>query len=188
MPARTRDCIVAAFNRLINEKPFDEITVADIAREASVGKTTFYRYFKDRYDVMNFNYQRILDALLYDASVTTYRDCFYHLFVSGRRVLSKIQGAFASSGINSLEHFIFSYSRDILIRVTRANRQGAGLTESERLQADVFCYGVSYMYKNWIAGKYAVTADQAADKLFEMLPESLRYYEFSSEAFAYKAE
>jgi hypothetical protein len=32
------------------------------------------------------------------------------------------------------------------------------------------------MYKEWIKGHYDVTVDEAADKLFEMMPATLRAY------------
>lgn len=60
--------------------------------------------------------------------------------------------------------------------ITKANRNGEGLTEQEDLQLDVFCYGISYMYKNWVLGRYPLSADQAADALFQMMPESVKYY------------
>lgn len=176
MPDRTRDDIVEAFNRLIKQKRFSDITVIGIAREAGVGKSTFYRYFKDRYDVMNYNYKRLLDGLLNDANVTNYRDCYYHLYRSGQEVLRQVYGSFKSTGVNSFEQFIFEYSRDTVVRITKANRGGQGLNEGEKMQLDVFCYGISYMYKHWIAGNYDLTADKAADLLFDIMPASLKFY------------
>ena len=40
------------------------ITVADIIAEADVSKATFYRYFHDKYDVMNSNYKELLDGMM----------------------------------------------------------------------------------------------------------------------------
>ena len=47
MLKRTQKAIVDAFNRLISQKRFDDITVVDIVSEADVCKATFYRYFHD---------------------------------------------------------------------------------------------------------------------------------------------
>ena len=51
MPDRTKREIVAAFNRLIARSEMEKITTLRIAEEAEVSKATFYRYFKDKYDV-----------------------------------------------------------------------------------------------------------------------------------------
>ena len=46
----------------------------------------------------------------------------------------------------------------------------------KELQLDVFCYGICYMYRKWIEGKYELSADKAADLLYEMMPETLSCY------------
>ena len=53
--------ILDAFNRLIAEKDFQKISVEMIMNEAKVSRSTFYRYFKDKYEVMNANYKNVLD-------------------------------------------------------------------------------------------------------------------------------
>ena len=44
--------IEAAVVAFIDEGKFSEITVADITEKAGVGKSTFYRNYKDKYDVL----------------------------------------------------------------------------------------------------------------------------------------
>ncbi|MBR3178888.1 MAG: helix-turn-helix transcriptional regulator, partial [Clostridia bacterium] len=46
--------------RLIRKAEFESLTVNDIVREAGISRATFYRHFRDKYDVMNFNYFRLL--------------------------------------------------------------------------------------------------------------------------------
>jgi AcrR family transcriptional regulator len=41
----TRDLLLIAFRDLIMDKPYDELTVADIAGRAHVGRSTFYEHF-----------------------------------------------------------------------------------------------------------------------------------------------
>jgi AcrR family transcriptional regulator len=176
MVRRTKFAIVEAFNTLIERKPFEDISVVDIAREADVSKATFYRYFKDKYDVMNYNYKHMLDEAIDAPTITNYRDLYARLFSLGETKLRRISGALRSQGANSFESYIYAYSRSKVEEITRANRQGTGLSPAEDLQLDVFCYGISYMYKEWIKGHYDVTVDEAADKLFEMMPATLRAY------------
>lgn len=180
MVKRTEKAIVDAFNRLISRKQFDDITVADIIAEADVSKATFYRYFHDKYEVMNSNYKELLDELTSLEDCASYRDLYFRLYQAGATKLRDIRGAFGSSGVNPFEAFIFTYSRDTVVRITRENRAGEGLTPQEDLQLDVFCYGICYMYRKWIEGKYELSADEAADLLYEMMPETLNCYWVSS--------
>lgn len=176
MVRRTQKAIVDAFNRLISYKRFNDITVADIIAEADVSKATFYRYFHDKYDVMNSNYKELLDEFMSLDECSSYRDLYFRLYQAGATQLRDIKGTFGSSGVNSFEAFIFTYSRDAVVRITSENRGGEGLTPQEELQLDVFCYGICYMYRRWIEGKYEISADEAADLLFEMMPETLSCY------------
>ena len=176
MLKRTQKAIVDAFNSLISHKQFDEITVADIIAEADVSKATFYRYFHDKYDVMNSNYKDLLDEFMNLDDCSSYRDLYFRLYQAGATKLRDIKGTFGSSGVNSFEAFIFTYSRQAVVRITCENRDGKGLTPQEELQLDVFCYGISHMYRKWIEGRYELSADEAADLLFEMMPKSLSCY------------
>lgn len=60
---RARDAIVAAAYELFAERGFAQVTVTDIAARAEVGRTTFFRYFGDKQEVLFADEQSLLDAL-----------------------------------------------------------------------------------------------------------------------------
>jgi AcrR family transcriptional regulator len=49
---RAQEAIRAAALELFTERGYDEVTVADIAERAEVGRTTFFRYFGDKQEVL----------------------------------------------------------------------------------------------------------------------------------------
>lgn len=49
---RTADAVRTAALELFAERGYDEVTVADIAERAEVGRTTFFRYFGDKQEVL----------------------------------------------------------------------------------------------------------------------------------------
>jgi len=49
---RTRDGIVESAMALFDERGFDGVTVNEIAERAEVGRTTFFRYFADKQEVL----------------------------------------------------------------------------------------------------------------------------------------
>lgn len=173
---RTKNAIIDSFNYLIRTTDFEQITAQKIADVAGISKATFYRYFKDKYEVMNYNYKELLDRLLESPKCSDYRSLYYLLFFLGKRDWQFLHRAFKITGSNSLSDFIYEYSFETVLKITRMNRNGEGLTPTEQLQLDVFCIGISSMYRKWIFDGYALTANEAADALFEMMPESLKYY------------
>lgn len=54
----TRYYIVQALFKLMDEFPFEEISVTDVAKKAGVGRATFYRYFKRKEDVLTYYFER----------------------------------------------------------------------------------------------------------------------------------
>lgn len=166
--------IMLAFNRLIERAGIEKITTQMIAREAGIGRATFYRYFKDKYDVLNRNYKELLDAYL--AKCGNYRELFFYLYTYARDKWSNFHRAFSTTGVNSFENYIFSYSKSVVIEITAQNRGGKGLTQEEDMQLDVLCYGISYMYKKWTLGRYELDPAAAADALYSIMPESLKHY------------
>ncbi|MGN1094572.1 MAG: TetR/AcrR family transcriptional regulator [Candidatus Neoclostridium sp.] len=50
---KTRRDLRAALVKLLQEKDFDKITVSDVCAEAMVNRMTFYKHYKDKYDLLN---------------------------------------------------------------------------------------------------------------------------------------
>ena len=82
----------------------------------------------------------------------------------------------ASTGFNSLNNYIYESSYETALAITKANRDGEGFTPVEELQVDVFCNGICAVYKKIVDEKYNIDPADAADALYEMMPESLKHY------------
>lgn len=176
MPGRTMTAIVEAFNRLIVATDFQKISVDMIMKEAKVSRSTFYRYFKDKYEVMNANYKNVLDYYVSPERCGNYRELCHHLFAYGQKHLKIFKRALESTGFNSFKNFIYEYSYKTALEITRANRGGEGFTPVEKLQVDVFCNGICAVYRNIAFQRYEIDPSTAADALYEMMPESLKHY------------
>lgn len=48
--------------KLLEDKDFDDITAADIAKASGYGRPSFYRYFKDKYELMSYSFERFLSS------------------------------------------------------------------------------------------------------------------------------
>src|SRR3569833_387622 len=60
---QAREQIVEAAFELFAERGFTDVTVTDIAERAEVGRTTFFRYFGDKQEVVFSDEQLLLDHL-----------------------------------------------------------------------------------------------------------------------------
>ncbi len=60
---QARQRIVEAADELFALRGFDDVSVSDIAARAEVGRTTFFRYFGDKTEVLFAKEQAMLDAI-----------------------------------------------------------------------------------------------------------------------------
>lgn len=49
---KTKKCLKDALRMLMADKPFEKITVTEICEEANTGRLTFYKYYKDKADLL----------------------------------------------------------------------------------------------------------------------------------------
>jgi len=60
---QARQRIIAAAQELFLERGFDDVSVGDIAERAEVGRTTFFRHFGDKQEVVFAKEQELLDTI-----------------------------------------------------------------------------------------------------------------------------
>lgn len=176
MKNKTKNQILTSFNQLISRYSFENITVAMICDRANVSRATFYRHFKDKYDVMNTNYVKVLNEAIDPKICHNFKEIYYHLFQVGQKELSFLKNAFETLGANSFHRFIHDYSYNTALEITKQNRYGIGFSEEERLQMDLFCHGCSFIYEKWITGNYSLSCQQASEALYNIMPDSLKFH------------
>lgn len=66
---RTQKLLREALIDLIEERGFDPLTVGEIAERAMISRASFYRYYQDKYDLVEQIYAEAMQALLGAISV-----------------------------------------------------------------------------------------------------------------------
>jgi len=66
---RTRDALGDALVTLMQEKPFDSITVQDVLDRAQVGRSTFYSHFTDKDDLLMSDADEFFESIAMALSV-----------------------------------------------------------------------------------------------------------------------
>src|ERR1700722_18994898 len=60
---QARQRIIQAAEELFLARGFDEVSVGDIAERAEVGRTTFFRHFGDKQEVVFAKWQELLETI-----------------------------------------------------------------------------------------------------------------------------
>ncbi len=64
---RTKRLLAKALKELLQEKPFDKITVNDVCDRALVHRATFYNHFTDKTDLLNFIFDEMQEEIYQNA-------------------------------------------------------------------------------------------------------------------------
>jgi AcrR family transcriptional regulator len=106
---RTRKLILDAFISLMGEKPFDSITIADIAARATVNRATFYSHFEDKNKLVAYmigeQLQMKLDEKL-SSVITLDEENFRLLVITIGEYLNEFHGHCLTTSHKQIESFI----------------------------------------------------------------------------------
>ena len=58
---QTKYIFAQSIKDLMAKQPLDKITVTDIVKHSGMTRQTFYRYFQDKYDLVNWYFEKLAD-------------------------------------------------------------------------------------------------------------------------------
>ena len=133
---RTRDALGEALVALMQEKPFDTITVQDVLDRAKVGRSTFYTHYSDKDDLLMSDAEEFFEAMSMMLSVRgdqsdrvfPVREFFSHITEAKQFVEALVSSGKFHDNME-LAHGLFA--RGIERRLSELPR-GRGISAAER--------------------------------------------------------
>ncbi len=99
--------VLHAFKEMLKQQDYRDIAVADIAYKADLGRTTFYRYFKRKLDILIALHQNIFEDIFAD--------------------LQSAEDWLSTNTPPSLEKLLITFSRNSMFRRSMSFRLGSDL-------------------------------------------------------------
>ena len=170
----TKQRIWEAFYELTSSAAFEKITVEQIIERSRVSKATFYRHFKDKYDVLNYNSMAIAERIIGRHPCKSWYDFMLCMFIEIERESDYYRKAFKTSGQNAHSRFLYEYSYGIVKRCYMKTNKLEKLTKAEHYMIAHYCYGCVAIIADWLKDTIRPSAKEMADLCYGIMPKELQ--------------
>ena len=165
--------LAAAMKKCMERMPVEKVTVKEIVEECGTTRQTFYRHFLDKYDLINWYFDKILSEsfkhmgtgeTVYESLVRKFR------FIEHERLF--FDAAFRYDDQNSLRDHdyrkIHAFYTDMI-----ESRTKEPLSSELNFILEMYCRGSVYMTTRWVSGEIECTPEEMAKRLVEAMPAVL---------------
>ena len=170
---KTKYRMAEGMKKLMSEHPVDKITVKQIVDESGVTRPTFYRYFQDKYDLINWYFDKVASKSFKLMGVRlNLREALITKFTLMQEEGCFFPAAFRCRSQNSLIEYdyesIYRFYREFI-----SSHTGSPVTEDIDFSLRLYCIGSIYMTAEWAKGGMVRSPEAIADDLIKALPACL---------------
>lgn len=149
----TRNMIRDVFINMLDERPFDQITVTDLVARCEINRKTFYYYFPDLYAVLAEIFESELERVLGSSrEKLTWEDGFseaVHIALAHKRAVYHV---YHSMQRETLERYLYRVAGDVMTRYVERESEGIRAdAQDKQIIATFYQSALTQMVLNWIA-------------------------------------
>ncbi len=174
-----KELLAESFRELAKVKSIDRITIADITENCGYSPATFYRQFRDKYDLIAWDYTRgvaeIMDRIGTDGFT------WEQTLLAGAKGFARERAYLANlflhtEGHDSFIRYMAQINHDALKKYILKTSGQTELDEKTEMYVRLYCLGTVSLTCEWILGKYTATPEELAEVYRNALPAPLYPY------------
>ena len=170
---KTKYRLAEAVKECMKTTPVEEITVKQIASCAGIARQTFYRNFRDREDLINWYFDKLLiESFREMGRGGTINDGLIRKFRFIRKENLFFSAAFRADTQNNLREYdfqkIFSFYRNLYEEKT-----GRSLEGDVKELLEMYCQSSVYMTVKWVLTGMKSSEEKLAEIMIQAMPEKL---------------
>ena len=170
---KTKYRLADSIKDCMKTKPVDKITVQNIVDGCGMTRQTFYRNFKDKYDLINWYFDKLVmesfAQIGVEKTVGQSLKKKYEFIIKEKIFFTE---AFRSDDYNSLKEHDFELFMGFYTELITRNRQEL-LSEEIQFLLEMYCRGSVYMTVKWVLSVMKQTPEEMAASLTEAMPPRL---------------
>lgn len=173
----TKELLTESFRELAENKPIYKITVQEIVDNCGYSPATFYRHFKDKYDLIAWEYAQGTARVLGAGQGQDY-SWRQTLLNGARRYLSEkdylVNLLQHTAGHDSFVQYMAEINFDQMQKHIQAIGGRDALTQQEALYLRIYCLGTTCLTCEWLLDKVSATPEELAELYENSLPAPLK--------------
>jgi AcrR family transcriptional regulator len=165
--------LAAGMKELMKHYPVEKITVKQIADQCDVTRPTFYRHFKDKYDLVNWHFDKLAQKSFRQMGISlTLRESLIKKFEFIKGEGEFFAAAFSCESQNCLMEYDYECIYQFYSDLIRKKRK-QDISEETDFLLRMYCRGSISMTVEWATKGMKMSPEQMADQLIEALPAKL---------------
>ena len=167
MSHSTKADLEASLKKLLLIKPFDKITISDLATDCGISRMTFYYHFKDIYDLVEWSCEEDgKRALQGKKTYQTWQEGLLQLFEAVLENKPFILNVYRSVSREQIENYLYQLTYGLLEGVIKEQAQDTSITEAEmNFIADFYKYSFVGIMLDWIKKGMSEDPNVIVDKM-----------------------
>ncbi len=168
---RTKIVLAESIKELMKTTPLDKITVKEIVTNCGTTRQTFYRNFKDKYDLVNWYFDRIVQKTINQMGISlTLKEGLVKKFQYMLEDKYFFMAALKSSDYNNLMDYDYQCIVTFYRQVAAHN---GTVTPDIDFLVEFYCHGSMDMTAQWVKSGMKRSPEDMAQLLEEALPVPL---------------
>ena len=171
---RTKLVLAESIKELMEHIPLDKITVAQIVNNCGTTRQTFYRNFKDKYDLVNWYFDLIVQKTIHQMGISlTLQEGLVKKFSYMVEDKAFFSSALTSSDYNNLMNYDYQCICNFYREVAQRN---GDLNEEIQFLLEFYCHGSMDMTAEWVRNGMKLSPKEMSERLIQALPAKLEPY------------
>ena len=174
-----KELLAESFRELAETKAIDKITIRDITDNCGYSSATFYRQFRDKYDLIAWAYsrdlERIMEQIAYDE--TSWRQTLIdaaRYYSAHKEYLANL--LLHTTGYDAFVRNMTEINYQSLRQAVRRSAEVSETDEKTEMLIRLYVFGTVQLTCEWIVGRYEASPERLAEVYELALPEALRQY------------
>lgn len=159
-----------AMIELMKEYSFDEITVQKLLDKTTLSRATFYRHFKDKYDLLNWHYQSNVITLFENGDYASYDYYLREIYKILYDNVSYFRKALSIEKTNSFYDFLYEFSYDYIKNAYMNYYHCSKFDSKTKITVGYIAIGQAHTAKMWILHGCKESIDDMAKLAYELVP------------------